>query len=75
MHFEKLLCMGSLECFQVPLVHRQVCFFISNGGLSFIFVKGIVLMAYLGNWALVALVIASRFMLDFHILLLEGINK
>lgn len=74
-HFERLMCPGFLECFQVPLVHRHVCFFISNGGLSIIFVKGIVLVAYLRSWALVAFVIASRFMLDFHLLLLESINK
>jgi hypothetical protein len=74
-HFERLLCLGFLECFWVLLVHRHVCFFIFNGGLSFIFVKGIVLVAYSGSWALVAFFIASRFMLDFHLLLLESINK
>ncbi len=74
-HLERLLCLGFLECFQVPLVHQHVCFFIFNGRLSFIFVKGIVLAAYLRSWALVAFVIASRFMLDFHLLSLESINK
>jgi hypothetical protein len=43
---------GMASCSPCPLV---VCFPNSSAGLSFIFVKGIALMVYLGNWDLVAL--------------------
>ncbi len=46
----------------------------SNGGLGLIFVESIALVAHLGSWVLVALVIASKFLLNFNLFLLQMIG-
>jgi hypothetical protein len=47
---------------------------ISSGGVWSISLEVITLIAYLGNWAIIALVITSKFLLDFHQFLLEAIG-
>jgi hypothetical protein len=47
---------------------------ISSGGVWLISSKVITLTAYLGNWAIIALVITYKFLLDFHPFLLEAIG-
>ncbi len=47
---------------------------ISSGGVRLISSKVIVLVTYLESWALVALVITSKFLLDFCLFLLEAIG-
>ncbi len=71
---ERLLGLGSLECFDTPLVCQQLVLFISYGVISLISSKVITLATYLGGWALIALVIASKFLLDFRMFLLEAIS-
>jgi hypothetical protein len=39
---------------------------IFSGGIWLIFSEVIVLIAYMGSWTLIDLVITSRFLLDFH---------
>jgi hypothetical protein len=75
--FEKLLGLGSLECLEAPLVHQQVAFPISSGGIGLISLEVIAQTAYLKSWALVALVTISRFLLNSHMFLLEvkGVNN
>jgi hypothetical protein len=51
-----------------------VVFPISNGGIGLISMKVITPVAYLGSWALIAFIIASRFLLDFHPFFLEAIG-
>ncbi len=72
--FERLLGVGSLDCLEVLLVHQQVVLPISSGGVWSISLEVITLIAYLGNWAIIALVITSKFLLDFHQFLLEAIG-
>jgi hypothetical protein len=48
---------------------------IFSGGVGLISMEVIVLAAYLGNQALVAHVIVSKFLLDFHPFLLEMIGS
>jgi hypothetical protein len=59
--FEKLLGLGSLECFEAFLVHLHVVFPISSGGIGLIFLEVIALVAYFGSWALGVIVITSMF--------------
>jgi hypothetical protein len=47
---------------------------IYSGSIRLIFLEVIVIVAYSGNWALVAMVIIPRFLLDFHLFLLEPIG-
>ncbi len=47
---------------------------ISSGGVRLISLEVIVLVTYLGSWGLVALVITSKFLLDFCLFLLEAIG-
>jgi len=63
-----------LECPKAPLIHQQVVFPISNGRVRLIFLEVIVLAIYLEGWALVAPIIAFRFLLDSHPLLLKAIG-
>jgi hypothetical protein len=64
--FFKLLGLGSLECPKAPLVHLQVALTIFNGGIRLTSSNVIALATYLGSWALITFVIASRFLLDFR---------
>jgi hypothetical protein len=72
--FEKLLGVSPFECFKAFLVCRHVAFPISNGGIGLISSYVIALATYLRNWALVAHVIASRFLLDSCPFLLGAIS-
>ncbi len=72
--FEKLLGLGSLKCLKAPLVYRQVTLPISSRGIGLISLEVIAQVAYLRSWALVTLVITSKFLLDFRPFLLEAIG-
>jgi hypothetical protein len=71
---ERLLGLGSLEYLEAPLIHRHVVFPISSGGIGLIYLEVIALATYLGSWALITLVITSRFLLDYCSFLLEAIG-
>jgi hypothetical protein len=45
-----------------------------GGGVGLIFTKVIMLVAYLGSWALVAPIIATKLFLNYHLFLLEMIG-
>jgi hypothetical protein len=66
---------GSLECPKVLLVWWHMALPIFSGGVGLITMEVIVLSTYLGNHALVVLVIVSKFLLDFHPFLLEVIGS
>jgi hypothetical protein len=72
--FEMLIGLGSFECPKAHLVHWQVSFPIFNGCIGLIFPKAIVPTVYLRNWALIAPIIAFRFLLDSCSFLLEAIG-
>ncbi len=72
--FERLVGLGSLECLKAFLIHWQVAFPISSGGVGLISLKVIVLVTYLGCWALFVPFISSMFFLDFCPFLLEVIG-
>jgi hypothetical protein len=61
--FERILGLGSLECPEAPFNHRHVVLPIFSGGIRFISLEAIAPAIYLGSWALVTFVIASRFLL------------
>jgi hypothetical protein len=71
--FKRLLGLGSLQCPKALLVHRQVALTIFIRGIGLISLNVIALVTYLKSWALVTFVIASRFLLDFHLFLLKAI--
>jgi hypothetical protein len=62
--FERLLGASAFECLEAFLVRRHVVFPISSGGIRLISLEVIALATYLRSWALIAHVIASRFLLD-----------
>jgi len=66
--------LGSWDCPHVLLVHQQASLPIFQGGINFIFTKFIALVAYLGNWALVAPIIITRFLVDHCPFLLKAIG-
>ncbi len=51
-----------------------MAFPISNGGVGLISTEAIVPATYLGKWALMAPIIASKFLLDYRLFLLEAIG-
>jgi hypothetical protein len=53
-------------------MHRHVTFPIFSGGIGLILIDSIVLVAFLGSWALVVLVITFKFLLDSWPFLLEA---
>jgi hypothetical protein len=55
-------------------VHQQASLLISHGGVGLISTKVIMLVAYLGSWALVAPIIATKFFLNYRLFLLEMIG-
>jgi hypothetical protein len=65
--FKWLSGLGSLECLKAPFVCWQVVLPIFSGGIKLISLK-------IGSWTLIALVIISRFLLDFRSFLLEAIG-
>jgi hypothetical protein len=72
--FERLVGLCSLECFEAFLVHRQVAFPISSGGIRLIVLEVIALIAYSESWALIFPIITSMFLFDFFPFLLEVID-
>ncbi len=72
--FEKLVGLGSLECFKAFLIHQDVAFPISSGGVRLIFSEVIALITYLGSWALFVPFVSSMFFLDFCPFLVEVIG-
>jgi hypothetical protein len=46
----------------------------NKGGVGLISTKVMMLMAYLGSWALVAPIIVIKFFLNYHLFLLEVIG-
>ncbi len=72
--FERLLGMGSLECPKAPLIHWHVAIPNYNGDIGLISLEVIALATFLGHQALVAPIIASRFLLDSCPLLLKAIG-
>jgi hypothetical protein len=59
--FERLLGLGLLEWPKAFLVHQYVAFHVFSGGLGLISSEVIALVAYMGSWGLVALIIAYKF--------------
>ncbi len=69
--FWRLLGSSSLECLKTLIVHHQVVLPISDGGVGLISSKVIIPTTYIENWALVAPIITSKFLLDFCSFLLK----
>jgi hypothetical protein len=59
--FERLLGSSLLECLKAFLVCWHVVLPIFNGSVRLIFLEVIALATCMGSWALVALIIPSRF--------------
>jgi hypothetical protein len=72
--FERFLGPSSLECLEAPFVPWHVVLLIYSGGIRLISSKVIVPFTYLRSWALVIIVIVSRFLLDSCPFLLEAIG-
>lgn len=72
--FERLLGPCLLECLETLLFCQQAIFPIFSGGIGLISLEVITLATYLRSWAIVALVIAFRFLLDSCPFLLEVIG-
>ncbi len=72
--FIHLLSLGSFDGLEGPLVHKQASFPIAFSGVRFILTSTIAQVVYLGSWALVALVIIIRFMVDQCPFLLEALT-
>jgi len=73
--FERLLCLGSLKCFGVFIVYQHVILLVlKGGGIRLIFLEVIVLIVYLGSWALMIIIIILKFLLNFHLLKLKLIG-
>jgi len=70
--FERLLGPRSFNSPKGPLAHKQACFPITFGGIELISTSTIAPTTYLRNWALIALVIVVRFMVDRHPFLVEA---
>jgi hypothetical protein len=60
------------ECLEAPLVYQQAFLPISKGGVGFVYVEVITPSMYLGNWGLVAPIVASRFLQNNHPILIKG---
>ncbi len=72
--FGKLLRLGFLECPEVPLVHQQASLPISKSGVSLVSLKVIALVAYLGDWKLVTLIVELKILQDDYPFLLGVIR-
>jgi hypothetical protein len=72
--FGRLLGLGSFDSPKGLLVHKQTSLLITLNGVKFISTSTIALVAYLGSWVLVVLVITIRFMVDQHPFLLEALT-
>jgi hypothetical protein len=73
--FGRLLGPRSFDSLKRPFVHKQTSLPITFGGVGLISRSTIALTTYLGYWAIVALVIATRFMVDQHPFFLEALNE
>ncbi len=62
--FGCLLSLRPFDSLEGPLVRKQVSLPITFSGIEFILTSTITPTTYLGNWALITLVIAIRFMVD-----------
>jgi hypothetical protein len=62
--FERFLGSGSLECLKAFLIYQQVPLPIFSGVVGLISLKVIAPTAYVGSWALIVLIISSKFLLD-----------
>jgi hypothetical protein len=72
--FERLLGLGLLECPEALHVCQYVALHVFSGGSGLISSEVIALVAYMGSWGLVTLIIASKFLLYFRSFLLEVIG-
>jgi hypothetical protein len=72
--FGCLLVSGSFDNPKGTLDHKQTSLPITFGGVGLILTFTIAPTTYLGNWALVALIIVVRFMVDQHPFLLEALT-
>jgi hypothetical protein len=70
---ERLLGLGSLEHLEALLI-LGIWLFHFDGGIGLISLEVITLVTYLKSWALVDFVISSKFLLDFHLFLLDVID-
>jgi hypothetical protein len=73
--FRHLLGPRSFDSHEGPLTHKQTSFLITFGGFGLISTSTITPTTYLRNWAFVALIIATRFMVDQHPFLLEAFHE
>ncbi len=62
--FRHLLGPRSFDSLEGPLVHKETSLLITFNGVRLISTSTIAPTSYLGSWTLVALVIATRFMVD-----------
>ncbi len=73
--FRRFLGPRSFDSPERPLVHKQVSLPTTFDGIKLILTFTIALTTYLGSWALVALIIIARFMVDQHPFLLEALAR
>ncbi len=73
--FRHLLGLKSFDNLEGPLACKQVFLPITFGGIGLIPTTTIALSAYLRSWALVASIIAIRFMVYQHPFLLEALAQ
>ncbi len=72
--FGRLLGLGSFDNPKGPLAHKQASFPITFGDVEFILTSTITSITYLGNWALIVLVIVARFMVDQCFFIFEALT-
>jgi hypothetical protein len=71
--FRYLLSLGSFDSPKGPFAHKQAFFPMTFGGIELILTSTITPTTYLRNWAVVAPVIAIRFMVNQCPFLLEDL--
>jgi hypothetical protein len=71
--FGPLLGLGSFDNLEGPLAHKQASLRIIFKGIELILTSIIAPIVYLRNWALVALIIVVRFMVDQWLFFLEAL--
>ncbi len=71
--FGHLLGLRSFDNLEGPLAHKQASLPIAFSGIRFISTATIIPTTYLGNWALIASIIATRFMIDQCPFLLQAL--
>jgi hypothetical protein len=73
--FGRLLCPRSFDNSKRPLAHKKTFLSITFDGIGFMLTATIAPSTYLGNWALVTSIIATRFMVDQCHFLLEALTR